>query len=86
MVILTIETSPTVLLTIEQPEDIVLEIGETTIIHGGDIYTGEYEFTPTEETQTVPINGLVATRNITIDPIPTNYGLITWNGTTIMVS
>ena len=53
---------------------------------GVEIYDGEYEFTPTEDTQTVSIENKMATQDITINPIPTNYGRITWNGTTITVS
>lgn len=49
-------------------------------------YTGEYEFTPSQDAQTIPIEGLRATQNIIINPIPDNYGLITWNGSTITVS
>ena len=49
-------------------------------------YEGEYTFTPTDETQTIEINGLRATSNITINPIPNNYGLITWDGATLTVS
>lgn len=49
-------------------------------------FTGAYTYTPTQETQTIPINGLKAIQDITIEPIPSNYGLITWNGSTITVS
>ena len=49
-------------------------------------YEGEYTFTPTIEAQTVNIEGLTARRDITIEPIPQNYGLITYNGSTITVS
>ena len=49
-------------------------------------YTGEYEFTPTNEEQTIPIYGKTATRDIVINPIPSNYGKITWNGSTLTVS
>lgn len=51
-----------------------------------DYYTGPYEYTPTQEEQTIPIQGQMATRNITINPIPSNYGLITWDGKTLTVS
>lgn len=50
------------------------------------LYGGPYEFTPTEDTQTVAIEHKMATENIVINPIPSNYGLITWNGTTLTVS
>lgn len=49
-------------------------------------YTGDYEFTPAEETQTIEIAAKRATENITINPIPKNYGLITWDGSVITVS
>ena len=49
-------------------------------------YTGEYSITPSAEVQTLETNGLRMTDNITIQPIPQNYGLITWNGSTITVS
>lgn len=52
----------------------------------GEIYDGEYEFTPTEETQTVFTNGKVLLDNITINPIPNNYGRITYNGSILTVS
>lgn len=49
-------------------------------------YDGAYNFTPSQETQTVSIDHLLAMQDITIEPIPSNYGLITWNGSTITVS
>ena len=49
-------------------------------------YDGPYEFTPTNEAQVVEIRGKQATSDITINPIPSNYGLITWNGSTLTVS
>ena len=51
-----------------------------------DPYTGDYTITPSAETQTLQTNNLRMTDNITIEPIPQNYGLITWNGSTITVS
>lgn len=48
-------------------------------------YDGSYKFTPTQETQTVQIKGLTAKENITINPIPSNYGKITWDGSTLKV-
>ena len=49
-------------------------------------YTGSYTVTPSAETQTLETNELYMTGNITINPIPSNYGLITWDGSTITVS
>ena len=52
----------------------------------GETYEGPYEFTPTQETQTVQTADKVLLENIVINPIPQNYGLITWNGAVITVS
>lgn len=49
-------------------------------------YTGSYEITPSSQTQTIPIMGLKAADDITVNPIPSNCGLITWNGSTLTVS
>ena len=73
----------------EQSEELSLEL-ETYIQAGGGgevhYYEGPYSFTPSRESQTIPINRLTARQNITIDPIPQQYGLITYNGSTITVS
>ena len=50
------------------------------------IYDGPYEFTPTQEPQVVEIANKQASQDITIAAIPNNYGLITWNGSTLTVS
>ena len=49
-------------------------------------YEGSYEVTPSAETQTIQTRGLRMTDDLTIAPIPNNYGLITWNGSIITVS
>ncbi len=49
-------------------------------------YTGEYEITPGEEAQVLSTSDRTLRENITINPIPSNYGLITWDGTKITVS
>lgn len=49
-------------------------------------YEGDYTVTPSAEEQVLNTRNLRMTDNITINPIPNNYGLITWNGSTITVS
>ena len=51
-----------------------------------DYYQGDLEFTPTDETQTIATKDLVLSDDIIINPIPSNYGLISWNGRGILVS
>jgi hypothetical protein len=49
-------------------------------------YSREYTVTPSAETQVLETEGLMMAHNVTINPIPSNYGLITWNGSTLTVS
>lgn len=67
-------------------EPINVTLGYVVNVIGADNYEGSYEYTPTQETQIIPIEGLRAVQDITINPIPSNYGLITWNGATLTVS
>lgn len=50
------------------------------------IYDGAHEVTPSEETQILATEGKALNENIIVKPIPSNYGLITWDGTTLTVS
>lgn len=52
----------------------------------GTPYSGEYEFTPSSVAQTIPTANKTLEEDIIINPIPSNYGLITWNGSTLTVS
>lgn len=49
-------------------------------------YTGSYEFTPSASQQTIAVENKLVKQDIVINPIPSNYGLITWDGTNITVS
>lgn len=50
------------------------------------IYTGEYEITPSNASQTLLTAGHTVLQDVIINPVPSNYGLITYNGSTITVS
>lgn len=63
-----------------------VDIGMRMTVVDAENYDGEYVFTPTTSSQTVHIAKKRAMENIIINPIPQNYGLITWNGTTLTVS
>lgn len=49
-------------------------------------YDGPMEITPTQETQTLDTAMKSVLGDIVVNPIPSNYGLITWNGSTLTVS
>lgn len=69
---------------------IIPECGESGVItairDGYPAYTGPMEVTPTQETQILETAMKSVTGNITVNPIPSNYGLITWNGSSLRVS
>jgi hypothetical protein len=63
------------------------EIGVSTgILPITDIYCGAYEITPSAAPQTLETARLMMRENVVVNPIPSNYGLITWNGATLTVS
>lgn len=49
-------------------------------------YSGEYTVTPSAEVQTLPTANKTLSQNITVEPIPSYYGRITWNGSVLTVS
>ena len=71
---------------IPSPQPVTLTAIQAAVRSGINTYQGAYTFTPSQQTQTIEIGGLQATKDITINPIPSNYGLITWNGATLTVS
>ena len=66
-------------------EETVLHVGQGVPIYPSP-YVGEYEVTPSALEQILATNGLMKTGNVKINPIPSNYGLITYNGSVITVS
>lgn len=51
-----------------------------------DTYKGSYSVTPTTQAQELETKGLLLTENIQVAAIPSNYGLIGWNGAILTVS
>lgn len=62
--------------------------GELTLprIIETETYQGAHEVTPSDETQILMTEGKALNENIVINPIPSNYGRITWDGRVITVS
>ena len=66
------------------------EVKPMKVITGGGggtipVYHGPTEFTPSTQKQTIEVSGYRLKEDITIDPIPTNYGRLVWNGHTLTV-
>lgn len=51
-----------------------------------DIYAGEYEVTPSASTQTLLTSEKLMSANVVINPIPSNYGLITYDGSKLTIT
>lgn len=50
------------------------------------VYSGPYTVTPAQSAITLSTDGMAMDGNVTVNPIPQNYGLITWNGSVLTVS
>lgn len=57
-----------------------------TIHVGSDYYTGPTTIIPSQERQILSTTHKTIAENIIVEPIPPNYGLITWDGQKITVS
>ena len=73
-------------LSLNIPMDGEVGIITKVVEHDLPTYTGETVITPSTTEQVLNTAEKVVTRNIVINPIPSNYGLITWNGSTLTVS
>lgn len=56
------------------------------VVESSEEYCGCCDFVPSNEKQIVPIANKMVRENIVIEPIPSNYGLITYDGFGITVS
>lgn len=63
------------------------EVGVITKVVEHDLptYTGQTVITPSDIAQTLATAEKVVASNITINPIPENYGRLTWSGNTLTV-
>lgn len=68
------------------PIDASAELSAPVKITNLPTYDGAYEVTPTRETQVLDTALKAMSGNVIVKPIPSNYGLITWNGSTLNVS
>lgn len=63
-----------------------MTVGATYSMSDTPVYDGAYVFTPSSETQSISIRGKKADHDIVINPVPSQYGRITWNGSSLTVS
>ena len=53
---------------------------------GGAPYEGDYVVTPTRERQELPTAGTSLALNVVVEAIPPEYGLVSYNGSSLRVS
>lgn len=80
------ETDYTLQVSVEEGTSAALTVDTAIQLIDGEHYEGEYTVTPSATAQTLATEGLVMTQDVTIAPIPNNYGLITWDGSVLTVS
>ena len=56
-----------------------------SVIKTGAPYTGSYTVTPSASTQTIHTANKLLSEDIVVNPIPSNYGLVSWNGSVLTV-
>ena len=61
------------------------EFDDVILVGELNYFDGDYEYTPTQEVQTIPIHGKTGREDITINPIPSNYGRVSYDGSRLRV-
>lgn len=84
---LTVDIDRTIPLVVSN-SNVTVSVGLATPIMTSTVpeYDGDYDITPTSTEQVFQTNGKKITHDFVVEPIPSNYGLITWDGSTITVS
>lgn len=69
-------------------ENVGLDLEQVRTIYEDErpAYSGPYTVAPGAETQTLETNGKRMTDNVVVGAIPSNYGLVTWNGSVLTIS
>lgn len=71
-------------LTVGDSDSVSLSVAESATQN--PTYTGQMTVTPSQSTQTLSTSGYVMPGNVTVNPIPSDWGHITWNGSVLTVS
>lgn len=66
--------------------DMSVEFGNVIKVADFNIYDGEYTITPTDEVQIINTKEKLLTEDVVVQPIPQNYGRISYNGYSLTVS
>lgn len=83
---MSVEESPILALGVEETQTYSMQVSEAIVSSTSPEYEGDYEITPTQEEQVLDTADRHLSQEIHIAAIPSNYGLITWNGSILTVS
>lgn len=72
--------------SIENDNEIELSSDVTISVGSVPIYTGDYVVTPSDESIVLNTKNLELIENVVVNPIPSNYGKIGWNGVFLTVT
>ena len=72
--------------SLTESQTLSASFGVVEVIHDTDWYDGPYEATPSSDEQVFHTAMLSMVNDFVIKPIPSNYGLISWNGSILTVS
>jgi hypothetical protein len=84
MIKLKVQESPAVRFRVHEPDSLSFKVDQGIPIYPNP-YEGPYQVTPGEEAQILTTDHLMMTRNVVVEPIPSNYGRIAYNGTALLV-
>lgn len=80
------EQNVAVSMTVTASPSIAIGVATPIVTSVDPVYDGETEATPSDQEQVFQTRGKKLLSNFTVKPIPSNYGLITYNGSVITVS
>lgn len=83
---LTLSPPPSYEIELQEPTTLDLTLGDISMSGNLPTYHGTTHVTPSSEQQTLSTANTSVYEDIVIDAIPSNYGLITWDGYTLVVS
>lgn len=84
---MTVGESPPIKLSVaESSLNVGLGLAAPIEMIRADYYEGSYDVTPTSQRQVIPVQYKTMAEDFIVEPIPSNYGLITWNGSVLTVS
>lgn len=83
---LSVDSVGALALALDHDESLSIALGDTYIDGGAAEYDGPYEVTPSSEPQVLQTQFLKMAHDVIVNPIPSNYGRVEWNGVALTVS